>query len=359
MNTTALSSPFTARFKPLVLFAPAFLFVLAVIDAIFAGPSTRTHAFELLVIIFATAPHIVLTIPLAGHPEVTRMIRERTNGRPWLFWRAVPVAFAIGISLFAIAESSLSVGEDGLVVARLLLEVLAFHHGLRQMSGIAMLYNSRLKRERELSPASLARMNGIQKFERLVFYQLTIFFCLFRAVDLLTAAHAFLPVARVLAFVPCLLLLGSAVRTWQLFRDTEKLVYFSRLVVIGLIVCGVFSTFLAPCFLAFHAIEYFGVYDRIRSRSQATPAERNRIFWLAVGSVALTLPLYFVNHVDGLEFFLGAGSNSILIPIALKSLASIEGGCDFVHYWLDRQIFRMRIMEVRKHVAPLFSDRAA
>lgn len=361
-----MDSPFSKRFRFLILVSPLVFIAIALLDrALSDPPASRDHVFELFVIMLATMPHLVFTLFLTRLPEVGAMVEERFGPRERFFWAAAFAAFAIGFVTFLTGQGFLSSDANALVFARVAIEVLAFHHGIRQNFGVSMLYNARLREQSTLSEADLVTLAESEVRERFLNTGFLYSFCSFRALDIvgafgtqpmlakLAAQGAMIP--RVLAAGFGLLLIAHVVRHSRRFGDPEKLIYFGRYALFGLALAGVFPVFMAASLLAVHAIEYFGVYDRMLSNSKAIPATKRRHVVFGVVTCLALLPLIFINHVGDTGFMSGPGA--LVFPLVVKWLAAVEGGLDFSHYFLDRQIFRMRQASVRLHVAPLLATR--
>ncbi|MEK7356443.1 MAG: hypothetical protein AAB250_08335, partial [Bdellovibrionota bacterium] len=255
----------------------------------------------------------------------------------------------------------------GLILAQLILEVFGYHHGIKQMLGIALLYNSRLRKEGALSAEKTSLLDRVEWADRILFGLFLPTFLLLRATEILMSIegqpllHSFvesgLQGSRVLTLVFGGLLVANAFRHARAFADYEKLAYYGRFSLFGLVALGPFPAFMSACLLASHGSEYFGIYDRAQSNSTAPGAQKRTAFWIALAGCTCMVPFVFINHMPDLHAFLDR--RALALPFVLKILASIEGGLDFTHYWIDRQMFRMRIPAVRRHIAPLLNGRRA
>lgn len=361
-----MTSPFPPRLRGILLGLP-FLFLLTAIVGHFTGylVESRSRVFELFVILFLTSPHGVFSLPMLGLPEFRQMIRARTNGSTIKFWLPVGVAFFLGLVMYTAAQESRPAGENATIVAQLLIELIAYEHGIKQIFGISLVYNSRLRREGALDQSQLAALARSETLERRLFTVFAPTYLVFRTCDLLkyVDGHSFISsfLAKVVIFPRVFtILLGAAILLNVILlvrktRDWERLVYTGRMSLFMGAAAGLPTAFMNGSLLASHASEYMGVYGTLQRNSRAP---WGRKIALIMGTVTLTgvlLPLVYLSHsIRPPEVALGLAIVPWL-PL-LHALSAVEGGLAFTHYYLDRQFFRARYAAVREHVMPLFQS---
>lgn len=359
-----MTSPFPNRARIFLLGLPLTLFAIAVLgDATGLLADTRSHAFELFVILFATSPHGIFSLPMVRLPEVRDMIFERTGGQTWKFWVPAGLCFLFGLFLFLAAQSSMPVGANALIVSQLLLALLAYHHGIKQILGISLVYNSRLRREGNLGDEALASLARSEKRERWAFHFFAPLWCVYLACELLQfvegrpdvsgPARAFIDYPRwAVVGVIAFLLVNTAWTVIRRTKDFEKLIYFGRLTLFAGMALGLPYIFMNGALLCSHATEYLGVYGTLQGNSRTESGRKSVLIAGGVAMTAILAPLVYLNHALPSDEAVSAAFQPWL-PL-LRAMATIEGGLALLHYYLDRQIFRARIPAVRHHVIRLF-----
>jgi len=349
----------------LLLLGLPFLFLTTAI----AGQSfdflvdSRSRAFELFVILFLTSPHGIFTIPLIGLPEIRAMIQERTGGQPAKFWLPVAGIFALGLVMYTLAQESMPAGQGVTVLAQLAIELIAYEHGIKQILGLCLIYNSRLRREGNVDQKTLADLVRSEKRERLLLAVFGPTYLLFRTFDLmrfLEPGSRWSEIVSTAFLVPktATILLGAAIFVNVLLmtrktRDWEKLFYIGRISLFVGAASGLPDSFMNGSLLAAHATEYLGVYGTLQGNSKTPMTRKTLLFATGIMLSAVLIAFAWLNHKIVPDSMLGL-SIAPWLPV-LHAFAAIEGGIAFMHYYLDRQFFRARYGAVRDHVMPLFA----
>ncbi|MES2854461.1 MAG: hypothetical protein V4692_01305 [Bdellovibrionota bacterium] len=300
----------------------------------FHGMSTGVFYF-LADIVFLHLIHTSFSFNmLIRYPEFRAWRFDYGSGNPvrvWWRW----LAFAL--FLFAFFYTSPSFQENkGLFIAIVLVTAsIRVQHGITQTRGMAALYDRVLDRSTALDSA--ARRERFL-FNGIFFFMLPhVFVCAPPLeVNVLPFSKETIWAIRTVCVVMCtIFVIGLLVNAW--FTDhrtrTSKIPFLLRMFVVPLSFYSVTAIF---AFSAVHGIEYFFVTRKI---AQATNREPSRFGWITYVAPALVIaavfaPIYFIKEH----------------PRWLFAFATM---ISYVHFFMDKELFRFRHTASREHISPL------
>ena len=131
--------------------------------------------------------------------------------------------------------------------------------------------------------------------------------------------------------------------------NSNKPLFLSRLLLFVMVPVVPFAV---AAISACHGTEYLAVAAKVRERSAMSQAARSQFTYTALALCILGLGLLICRSDEGIiELALAGGYREVPAWIRLAAYASIT--LAFVHYYLDRRIFRFRKASCRRHVLPL------
>jgi hypothetical protein len=280
-------------------------------------------------------------------------IHHSTEGRSHRFWihqgvASIVIGLAIGIVFFKMPIAGLP------FLHVLILGIIPRHHVIKQTLGLSLLYNARLMRQPDITPAEKARINEVANVERKGF---TLFMWLFWAYLILSAyERKLLPFAGSIphwvlfagASTVAIVIVLNALR-YPRVRQHNKLFFLSRLLFYPLLP---FSVFADAALRSCHGTEYLAVTTVMGQNSKAGPSVVRK-FWVLVGGLGLLGALLMLCRDDGVVAFFYGGSYAD-VPVVLQALAFVSFTLTYTHFYIDSQLFKFRQATNREHVLPLF-----
>lgn len=334
---------------------PLLMLVLSVVEIVIWGALFgRFDQFWMLFVVngvFGNITHVALTFfMLMKMPEFQDWRREQTGGNPARFWRHALMALTLIAAAFVL-RALLPDGNAVKLSLTFLLLVLPLHHVLFQIRGISVCYSAEAHR-RNPARRGDGRRPSLERREKYGFY-------IFFAGILMVAFAAFSEQAtRVPAFfhgrhwfwLTAAVLIGGAGLIFRsaygLLRPGEgnKCLYLLRIFTMPL---HSVSLIAGSATSMYHGMEYFYIFGRITGRSRAAGSGRRLLFW---GTVCVLLYtgfyaalIYVSLKARELPWEMDTLLNLNIVVVVLS----------FWHYYLDRQIFRMRDPVTRRHIGAL------
>lgn len=311
--------------------------------------------------LFLNYLHVYLTLAMLWTvPELKSWIRETTKGRPSRFWAPVlSIILLTYLVFYLLRQRPFEIHELILLGMVILVFATPGHHTIAQVHGLSLVYQKRIEALGLSGPSESPRERTSARLERLSFHGLIGFYCTYQVQLALgftqgrgpptgsfaTAVHVGIAFFAFAAFVA-----GCAQRgAWK----STKPLYLARLLVFPLVP---FSNFAYFGVAALHGVEYLGVYGLMTSQSKIEPEKRRRLHWIAGSLVFVGMLMQLTRFQEGLgEIFYSSEGE---VPLALKVIALGALGTIYIHYYLDRILFRMRNPITRRWIAPLLAPRA-
>ena len=286
-------------------------------------------------IFFLGVIHNVFTLFLIFYlPEIRGMTegKMRAEGPMFIyqilgiFFASMPIFYFGFLTAPPIAQKLVGTG----------FAVLAYHHSLKQIYGLSLMYDRGLKKTYQRTERNLYRA---QVFVLAVSLLLLIF-----VPKVCSTAFVRLAFAGALLFCPLAIIWISLQQPQA--RRSNRTLYLSRLVVLPL---AVVWPIMAMGGAYTHGIEYLFV---VRHMSRVSKFKMNLAasVFLVLSSL-LVAALILPNPIRGLRWVVTANKN--WSKVILDVLASLSLSITILHYYLDRVYFRMTDPFVRSHVGPL------
>lgn len=135
------------------------------------------------------------------------------------------------------------------------------------------------------------------------------------------------------------------------YDQRNKLIFLSRLFLFPL---SFFSIIAAVGYRAIHGVEYIFVYRKLFANSRG---EAPNALWLGGLSVLLFVftsfvALFSMNKADGLGMYFAVGDQ---LPVWFRLVCAVATTRSYMHFYLDRIMFRMRDQAVSQWIRPLLS----
>lgn len=317
------------------LLVPLVFLVLAVVDGLFwksqATASTMSFGYLAVEAILLSNSHVFVTfVFLLCTPESRNWIGAMDKtGKTKIFLGS---ALAFGFFLFLYMQESWNFGNVGIFTFAVTLVANQFH-ALCQIRGLSLMYNKRLNigsPETEMWEARLFKI---------VIYT----YCFGSALWVMHMFYWAVPMKLVMAIWTVLTLAVLAL----IFKRSSrpKALYLSRLLLFILTPYSVFATIGIG---AFHSVEYFCVADKVRLNSTMDEKGLRVFSYSVLFCVVLGILMAVARHLDILGN-MTMETYPIWIKITVCTLLSLSA----IHFFMDRQMFRMRNPETRRHMAPL------
>lgn len=219
------------------------------------------------------------------------------------------------------------------------------HHRMFQSYGLLQIYNQ--KTLNTSIGTTLPKVEKVSAYILTLTYGL-IFVSLVLTRDFETTAFIQLrKLSAAVALLPALTLIGCAF--WQ--KNINKILFSLRFI---LVPAAGYSLIAFFAILAFHGIESFFIQKHIIKKTSQELNSKNKIFILIVSLFS------FAFIYSGLSF-LGPNWSTLnekLIPASLITWSLILGcitqGVAFVHYYLERYVFKFNAVESRNELKELF-----
>lgn len=351
----SLSQPcpriFSGRDEIINLIAPLVFLPLVVAEMVLGAPalSVRIFLLNFIEVGLGSAGHNGLSWGLLFlTPEGRLWLRDKGGRRQILKMSLI----SLSIFLFAATIFCFFLDEGGLVLKTYLAIdwFLIHHHSLNQTKGLSMMYSFHSP-----SDSRSPELNPVHRQKQYAFHAL-----LFLAqIPMLNYIFDF-PILTTWPEKWGYAIVTSAVVLWILRlnlrlpdNQRNRLIYLSRLFYFPL------TSFWFTAALAFrvlHGVEYLFVYRKILAQSKKSLFLSRRaligysflFFFIAVG-------LWTFSTVRS-EGFLWLFPQDGKIPMWLRIMAALSVTRLYTHYYLDRQLFRMRDPITKKWIGRLVGD---
>lgn len=294
-------------------------------------------------VLFLNVTHNAFTLGLlSSSPTFKLWINNRGGERK--FWRGLILMTLVGSFFLFLLFYFRSYDEHILVIFFTLNFLFPVHHALAQSFGLSRVYN-----RGNIAVDSLERF---EKYERLffnVFLVLTLvsgLFFLFITTHMLTITpHLSVLVSRLTTTL--LLVIAFIILAQTIFyvgkRSPAKIIFSFRYFVWSLVLVSpvaIYATY------AIHGVEYWAVTQKMISREKNMKLKA--LVVLTIGIALLAVPR---------SYGIVALTNNEL-PIWILILTSISVAISFVHIYLDRQLFKMRVAINRETIGSLLKETA-
>ena len=285
--------------------------------------------------------HVVLTYAcLLTMPECKSWLREKTTGRSWAFWAGSSSVVALLFVLLILGGAHL--GKANAVnwqMSILLFSLRAFAaslHGLGQVKGISLMMNRRLTENSRTCVLEPLEKTGFQMmFNFLWMAKIAVVFKAFRLWPMIPIYETLFLGSLLAAFV---ILVVSTM--YGHIDGWLKFLFLSRVLLYPL---GLVSGAAAIGTMVNHGIEYYLIQKNMLANSRISSTQRRTFVILTVVFSALWVAGKFQNYIVVSEY-----RGPFLV-----TLAAFVYIFDYVHYYLDRVMFRMRDPVARSNIAPL------
>lgn len=330
-------SLFEPQVEKVSLFLPVFFLLLVPIEFLFFkdGVSGFTVSSKeiLLNAIFLNVTHVSLTyIMLLYFPEM-RTWQFKNSKSPSRFWLGCTAMFII---LFLLVLTQRMKITDNVFFAYFsgLLALLPFHHALFQVRGLSACYSQQLPKNK--TSELLERFSFYLIFTGFVFTNILREYFLF---DYNILRNVFMGM-YLLAFVG----ISVALSLIPKIETSNKGFFLVRLVLLPL---SAFSGVAAAAGAMLHGVEYFCVFHKMNSRSNVV--SKQRILAAAFTTLVVFGILYSFLRIQKQYF----DDQSAALPLWLLVINSLITALTLLHYYLDRNMFRMRNPATRETIGPL------
>lgn len=307
------------------------------------------------------ALHVVLTyIGLLFIPEFRTWVAVKSHGHPLRFWGRILLMASSLFLVFCYAtnfayHSSLA-PRHFVALMTLLIAVITLHHRMSQTYGISSAYL--------YSQAShlRARNSMYAKIERISF--LTLFFSVgsmfcFR----LPLLHIFLQhfgwnltpsvagrlavISSSVAFAATSSLIVTSLVDWRSNREIGYRLRTAHVLRFSFFPLSFFSLSAFWAMEGLHGLEYIFIWRKMSSKIQlGTVFHRYNL----MGAGLIVLSYYFIAYVNRDFHFLSSATRT---DLWMRMAFALNTAVTFTHFYLDRQIFRMRDVATRSIIGPL------
>jgi hypothetical protein len=350
---------FSSRDEFLNLSWPIVLLLFIALEMIFfKGMIEQKWLLAVGGILFLDSGHAALSfLLLRQSPDVKNWLNERDQGK-WLKLEIeLLLIFAFLFVVYWLYWSSLSHSMPAWYFQLMILMFMLIptHHQVSQIHGLSSTYNSLIRATIELSPKELSEMRRREVLEKRAILTLLATYLLPAALE-----QKILPlpvsdsVLQIIYYSLYALTTGLFLFImWNSYRSpksqkSNKTIYLGRLVLLPLAPLSVIA--LSSSFL-FHGFEYLCVYRKLATASPlANPTRR---FWLISFATVVIFSITTMcepAYVTGFYY-----SDFTQTPMILQIAATFSAAAITTHYWLDRQMFRMRNPSTRKWIGRILS----
>lgn len=305
--------------------------------------------------IFFNEAHAVLTLIFMYRlPAIRAWGKQYYGGSRRFLWR-IALIFLTFFSLVFLEKSGLLPPFWGFAV-RTFVIIFAFYHGVRQIQGLAVMYNQRIAGALESSEAR-ARFQKHRRTEKRLFSGL-IWTTVVGAILSQSSKGYFrhpLPAGSYEFFLKSSLLLCGVfivllfLNSWTApgTNKSYKNFYLLRLLFIP------FWPFYPMALLgrmSLHGIESLLIYDKIASVSAQGAASPKSLFSASLYALAIFMFLSFSANYTG-ALFDGKTAQDFPFDILLSACICVS----LLHYYMEGALFKMENPISRKYIGPLLS----
>ena len=346
-------------FEKINLSLPLFFLIAAILEVFFFKESVSAHREGIMLIakiFFLNHLHIFFTISmLVFFPEVRSWIKEISTEKPtnaWTIW------IFVGIFFWAVEQRLIGyLGQNHLQLAAKIVGFLllsyGIHHVVSQTLGISLMYNRNHQvKETKTEQTHLYKLNFFEKWERRLFFISLTFIIVGEGLREFSSwipeiiDYRYLIAFSVVPFVVNLYMVKN------LFAETQSNKFYFLLRTL-LFPMSAFSKIALAGYLSCHGIEYLFMFIKMISNSQIS-IDRQRLFqfYFSASGVFLVGLIVAIFRFDLLSKIAFSVTPTVLHPF-LWAAVSFSIVLSQMHYFWDREIFRMRNPITRKHIGPL------
>lgn len=360
---------FSKKTEKIFLFYPLFFLALVPMELIFfnstIGGTDKFIRRMLTNVLFLDATHVLLTyVVLLRIPELKTWTKDKTSLTSTWFYIRLVLIFGILLTYFNYSWPENNVPWEFEVVT-FIIAFMPFQHSLYQVRGLSLAYNSGVRtdlyknqKDEAALHASLEKLKLSERWEKTAFalfffgivgmriinkpdnfFTKTVFSANLSLSNWVFSAVLF---AAIFSFLRSLYLLGFANLKWS-----GKSIHLSRLIAYPLVSVSLVAADLVSIF---HGVDYYLVTRKMISTSNSTSQERATNL-LIINTTLVISGLLFI----ALSYWRYAYQSETIIPNSLLFLNGFVAAISYLHYYLDRIIFRMRDADSRRIVAPLIA----
>jgi hypothetical protein len=331
-----------------------------------SGFSVNMELTRLIVaLIFLDSIHVVYTlILLLALPEMrawaTREIVSSTGKRMMGFWPKVALIITVltaGFYFLSIAAPTKNL--SWVMAAFILIEVIGPNqHIVAQLRGISFCYNSTIRSQRKFTPEEMTKASLAEKRERWLMRLLLFSHLAYWVPRTLSSAKFYLPGSELLRHVGLvgLLILSVAilVNAWTFPKqgESKKFLFLTRVFIYPLKALTLSASVLSR---AVHGTEYLAIFRKMVKSSSMTDAQKTGTFGIAW---AVTL-LYGLTAILAAPRLLHLFTHWSEPRFLFSGLILFHLVTRYVHYYMDRAIYRMSDPATRKLIGPLLQHKAS
>jgi hypothetical protein len=235
-----------------------------------------------------------------------------------------------------------------------LLLLIALYHGFYQFRGILTAYN--FKCLKEIPKTDIGSINKWEKYvniEKKLFHFILIVFAFYHfkiytsnSNVSLTLTNFFIwPTLTKISFYILIALIVTQIIVSSYIPYTKKTLKLFFQLRFFLIVFIPLSDFSIISLSGMHAIEYFFIYKTILNKSKISLLNKKQLYLYSFITIIIL-------NIFASPWWLQSESEKV--PL-LYLMTTIYTSLSFIHFFLDRYIFRMRDPNTRKIIGPLYS----
>ena len=349
-------SLFEYKWEQFFLLVPLVFIILIPFEIFFREWLGQAPYINLIVVntIFFNFTHVALTfLMLFTLPELEQWIDLKNRSRKE-FWFKNSLIFLGFALIFLIPELY---KFDNILYAFVLffLGMMPLHHTIFQVKGLSACYSQQISKL-GLNDDELKTFKVCEKIEKWSFYLLFANIFLFRMlIDYINSNQNVFGLAFDVNFLStlnmtiCFLIVGAlaiAVYKQPKALRTNKPLYLARCLSFPLAYTSILAS-LATVVL--HGVEYVCVFSKMNGRSDQPEAVKSKLFfaggWLMFGvGIFYTGQKLYSHHIE---------TQGLVAPLYFTIIAVLTRASLYLHYYLDRQLFRMRDPITRQQVSSL------
>ncbi len=339
------------RFENFALIVPLLGLVACLICFIHGGRSAFTDRSLLKSInqfVFLTAAHATLTyLTLATLPEARELLLASFRSKRT--WVVIALTLLVALPLLKFARQAGVLTVWSTFALLLFLKALWGQHAARQMYGISCIYNRNASLN--LDSSAWSKITGRLRLEKIIFQLLTALIIirevgvLFFHLNRLLWYEALSVAMLIPVFAILYLALTCRGKQWW-----NKKVYLCRLLLFPLAGISPIAILSAD---ASHSTEYLFLTVKMFRRSKT--ARKTLYLWC--------IPILWISYAFFYLIYLNAplarsifGNYHTWPHNSLEAIVLRAFTADYLHYFLDGVIFRMKDPLVRTHIGPLLEE---
>jgi hypothetical protein len=361
---------FSIKTEKFFLYYPFLFLALIPFELLFSDAATMASTDQflrrlLVNVLFLDSTHVFLTyFVLMRLPELKTWAQDKKSlSSSWFYIRLILI-FGILLFYFNYSWPEKDVPWE-LEIVTMIIAFMPIQHSMYQIRGLSLAYNAGVRSGLYSQTSSIEAIRpSLEKIKLSEVWEKAAFILFFAGIigkrilqkrdnfitssltpeNLTLAQWAMyaLILAAGFAFVRSLLILGTREVGWS-----GKLIHFSRLIAYPLMSVSFIA---ANLISIFHGIDYYLVVKKMVNASQTTESER-KLNLRVVNFTLIASGLLFT----ALSYWRYIYQNEPVIPSTLLFLNGFVAAISYLHYYLDRIIFRMRDPDARKIIAPLIT----